>query len=160
MLYNVVFISVIRQHELTIGVHISPPFEPPPTLSHSSRWLQSPSLRSLGHAATFHCLSVLHSVVLTHPCFSLQSSRPLLPLPQPVSLSLFSTTSVSFFFSDSSSSRTVPGKSAHLLGGSLLGSILFITSPWGQVCSQAWGCFCQTLALVFPVGGFVPPQGL
>ena len=74
------------------------PFEPPPTLSHSSRWLQSPSLRSLGHAANFHCLSVLHTVVHMHPCFSLQSSRPLLPLLQPVSLSLFSTTSVSFFF--------------------------------------------------------------
>lgn len=140
------------------------PVDSPPTLSHPSRWLQSLSLYSLGRAANFHCLSGLHTVVRLLPCFSLQSSRPLLPLPQPVSLSLFSTTSVSFFsdsfFFDSSSSRTIPGKSAHLLWGSLLRPVLFATSPWRQACSQARGCFCQTLALVSPVGGFVPPQEL
>ena len=47
-------ISVIYQHELSIGVHMSPPSwtsVPPPTLSHPSRLFQSPSLSSLSHSA-------------------------------------------------------------------------------------------------------------
>ena len=44
------FISVIHQHELTIGVHMSPPSQTsllPSAHSHPSRLLRSPSLSSL-----------------------------------------------------------------------------------------------------------------
>ena len=54
----------------------------PPTPSHPYRLSQSPSLRSLSHMATSHCLSVLDVVVYMFLCYSLHSSHPLLP-PHP-----------------------------------------------------------------------------
>ena len=60
-------ISVIYQHELSIGVHMSPPSWtslPPPTHYHPSRLLQSPSLSSLSHTENFYWLSILHWVIL------------------------------------------------------------------------------------------------
>ena len=60
-------ISAIYQHELSIGVHMPPPSWtsiPPPTLSHPSRLLQSPCLRSLSHTVNFYWLSILHWVIL------------------------------------------------------------------------------------------------
>ena len=52
--YNISLISVMHQHELTIGVHMSSPSWislPPLSLSHPSRLLRSPNL-------SFHWLSI------------------------------------------------------------------------------------------------------
>ena len=59
--YDIGLLSVIHQHELTLGVHLSPPswISPrPPAHSHPSRLLQSPSLSSLSHIANSHWLSI------------------------------------------------------------------------------------------------------
>ena len=42
---------------------------PPPSLSHCSRLLQIPSVRTLSHIANFHWLSILHTVVYMLPCY-------------------------------------------------------------------------------------------
>ena len=45
MLYNIVLVSTIHQHESAIGIHMSLPFRtclPPPAPSHPSRLSQSP----------------------------------------------------------------------------------------------------------------------
>ena len=60
MLYTIDLISVVHQHELAIDIHMLPPAWnslPPPTLSHPSRLLQSPTVSSLNHTANFHWLS-------------------------------------------------------------------------------------------------------
>ena len=75
------FISAIHQHELAIGVRMSPSSWislPSPTLSHPSRLLQSPSLSSLSHRVNFHWLSIfyiwkcvyLHATLSIHLTFS------------------------------------------------------------------------------------------
>ena len=85
LLYSVGLISVIQQHELAIGVHMSPPSWisfPPLTLSHPSRLFQSPCLSSLSHTANFHCLFTCVSVyasTLLSPSIS-PSLASLLPL--------------------------------------------------------------------------------
>ena len=61
LLYNMCLIFVIHQHELTIGVHMSPSLWisfPSPVHSHPSRLLQSPSLSSLNHTANSHWVSI------------------------------------------------------------------------------------------------------
>jgi len=86
LLYNIGLISVIYQHELAIGVHVSPPswtFLPPPTLSYPSSLLQNPSLGSLSCTVNFQWLSISHMVVYMLPCYSLHSSYPFLPLHHP-----------------------------------------------------------------------------
>ena len=35
LLYNIAWVYVIQQHESVIGIHMSPPLELPPTLSHT-----------------------------------------------------------------------------------------------------------------------------
>ena len=68
--FNIGLISAIHQHELAMGVHVSPPSLIcllSPTLTHPSRLLQSPSLNSLSHIANFHWLSILHIVVYMLP---------------------------------------------------------------------------------------------
>ena len=60
-MYNIDLISVIHQHELTIGVHMSSASwisPPPPAQPHPSRLLQSPSLSSLSHTANSHWPSI------------------------------------------------------------------------------------------------------
>ena len=50
MLYNIVLVSAIHQHESAVDIRMSPPSEAslsPPTPSHSSKLSQSPSLSSL-----------------------------------------------------------------------------------------------------------------
>jgi len=56
---------------------------PHPTPSHRSRLLQSPGCSSLSPTANFHWLSILHMVVYMLPCYSLCSSRCLLPTHPP-----------------------------------------------------------------------------
>ena len=61
LLYNIGLISVIHQCELSIGIHMSPPFWislPHPAHSHPSQLLQSPSLSSLNHTENSHWLSI------------------------------------------------------------------------------------------------------
>ena len=61
LLYNSGLIPVIHQCELTISVHMSPLSWislPPPTHSHRSGLLQSPSLSFLSHTANSHWLSI------------------------------------------------------------------------------------------------------
>ena len=82
LLYNIGLISATYQHELAIDVHMSPPSWtslPPPILSHPSRLLWNPGLSSPSHRANFHWPSALHMIVYMLPCYSLQSSQPLLP---------------------------------------------------------------------------------
>ena len=59
---------------------------PPPTPPHPSRLSKSTGLSSLSHVVTSHWLSVLQMVVYIFPCYSLHSSRALLPFPVPASL--------------------------------------------------------------------------
>ena len=66
---------------------------PPPTLSHPSRWSQSPGLSSLSHLANSHWLSILHKLMYMFPCYSFYSSHPLLPTHYTVSIGLFSMSS-------------------------------------------------------------------
>ena len=97
MLYNIVLVSAIHQHESAIGIHMSSPMNLPPT-SHPfppCRLLQSPSLSSLSHTANSHWLSILHMVVYMLLCYSLHSSHLLLP-PHCLSISLFSMSASPF----------------------------------------------------------------
>ena len=72
MLYKIVLVSAKHQHESAIGIHMSSPSEtfPPPSSTHPSRSLQSPSLGSWSHTAHSPWLSILHMVMYTFPCCS------------------------------------------------------------------------------------------
>jgi len=77
LLYNIVLVSVIHQHESVIRIYISPPswttpFQP-------SRLSHSTGFELLSHTASSRWLSILHMVVHMFPCHSLHSSHPLLP---------------------------------------------------------------------------------
>ena len=63
-------------------IHVSPPSwtsAPPPTPSHSCRWLQSSDLSSLIHRANSHWLSFSHMVVCVFPFVPPSPSSPPLP---------------------------------------------------------------------------------
>ena len=69
ILYIVVLIYAIHQHESAIDIHMSPPSwasVPPPTLSYPSRLSQGTSLSSPSHTVNSHWLFILHIVVF--PC--------------------------------------------------------------------------------------------
>ena len=78
MLYSIVLVSAIPQHESSIGIPMSPPshLPPHPTPLGCHR---APDLSSLHHTANSHWLSVLHMVTYMFQCYSLYSSHPLLP---------------------------------------------------------------------------------
>ena len=66
LLYNVVLLSAIHQHESAIGIHTSPPsqmYHPSPTPSHPFRLSQSIRLSSLCHTTNPHWLSLTQSSV-------------------------------------------------------------------------------------------------
>ena len=74
LLYNVLLVSAIHQHESTIGIHNVPSLlnslthPPHPT----SRLTQSTKLSSLScHTVNSHWLSILHMVIYLFPCYSL-----------------------------------------------------------------------------------------
>ena len=88
LLCSISLIFATHQHTLAIGVHMSHPSWtslPPPTLSHPSRLLQSPSVSSFSHRANFHWLSISHVYMLLSLIISFSPSFPL-----PLSISLFS----------------------------------------------------------------------
>ena len=66
LLYNIGLISVINQCELATGVHMSPhswSYLPLPTLSHSSRLLQSQGLSYLYNTSNLQVkIGVLHKL--------------------------------------------------------------------------------------------------
>ena len=60
LLYYIVLVSAIYQHESAVGIYMSSPSRtslPPPTPSHPSRLSQSTGLTSLCPTVNFHCLS-------------------------------------------------------------------------------------------------------
>ena len=66
LLYTIVTVYAIHQHEMAIGIHMSPPFY---TLSHLPPHLTPPgchralALGSLHHTANSHWLSILYMAV-------------------------------------------------------------------------------------------------
>ena len=74
MLYNIMLVYAIHQHESATGMHASPPSGtslPSPTSSHSSRLSQSTGLSSVSQ------LSVLH-VVMCMSCTARRSNQSIL----------------------------------------------------------------------------------
>ena len=82
MLYNIVLVSAIHQHESARGIHVSPPSRTPlPSLSppHPSRLSQSTGLGFLCHTANFRLPSLLHTECI---CFhAILSISPTLSFP-------------------------------------------------------------------------------
>ena len=71
MLYNIVLISAIHQHELAIGTHVPLPLETPSHLPLHPTHLdchRAPGWSSLRHTANSHWLSVLHMVAFMFQC--------------------------------------------------------------------------------------------
>ena len=89
LLYNIVLVSAIHQHESAISIHMSPrswtslPHHSTPRGCH-----REPDLSSLHHRANSHWLSILHMVICIFQCYSLNSSHPLLPSLSPQLCSL------------------------------------------------------------------------
>ena len=95
MLYNVVLVSAIQQHESAISfmctyTHLPPSRACLPLLSHPSGPSQDTALCCLGYAAASHLLIILHMIMCMCQCCSLSVSYPLLPPPCPLHLSLHS----------------------------------------------------------------------
>ena len=66
LLYSIVVVSSKHQHESAIGLPMSPSTWtrlPPPSPSHPSGLLPSPSLRALSHTTDSHWLPVLYMVM-------------------------------------------------------------------------------------------------
>ena len=77
MLYNVVLVSALQQHESAISIHMSlPSWTSLPLPSHLSRLSQSTGLSSLCYTTTSHKLSILHMIMYMHQCYVLNSSHP------------------------------------------------------------------------------------
>ena len=77
---------IVQQCEPSMCIQIfSPLFSLPPTPSHASRLSQSTQLSSLWYVTTFDQLAILHMVVYTCQCCSLNLAHFLLPLLCPQS---------------------------------------------------------------------------
>ena len=82
LLYNIVIVFAIHQHESAIGIHRCLPLKPPPHLPHHPTLLgfhRELALRSLCCTANYHWLSTLHMVMYMFPCYFLKSSHLLSP---------------------------------------------------------------------------------
>ena len=74
-------IFAIHQHELAIGIHVSPYPEAPSHLPPQTIPLgcpRAPALGALLHASNLHWASILHTVMYMFQCYSLKLSHPLL----------------------------------------------------------------------------------
>ena len=82
MLYNIGLISVIHQHELTTGIHVSLPFWISLLLPLISNPLDYYRVQfEFPESYSKLPLTIyLHMLVYMLPCYSLHSSHPLLPL--------------------------------------------------------------------------------
>ena len=90
MLYNTVLVSAIHQHESLIGTYMSLPCSTsltPPTPSHSSRLLQSPSLSFLSHTANSHWLFYTWQCICFYVILSIRLTLSFFP-PPPNTISL------------------------------------------------------------------------
>ena len=82
--YNIMMASATHQHEMAIGIHMSPLLYPRPTspplhpswLSHCHR---APALGSLHCTANSPWISILAMLICIFQCHSQKSSHPLLP---------------------------------------------------------------------------------
>ena len=92
LLYNIVLVSAIYQHESVIGTHMSPPSWtslPPPTPSHPSRLLQSLSLSFLSHTANSHWLFYTWQCICFYVILSIRPTLSFFPRhPTTISLSI------------------------------------------------------------------------
>ena len=82
MLYNIVLVSAMHQHESAIDIHVSSVLNLPPTSpmpSHSSRLSRSTRFELPASHSKFPLGSVLNMVTYMFQCYSLYSSYPLLP---------------------------------------------------------------------------------
>ena len=82
MLYNIVMVFAIHQHESAIGIHRCLPFKHPSHLHHRPTLLgfhRELALGSLCRTANSHWLSTLHIVMYMFPCYFLKSSHLLSP---------------------------------------------------------------------------------
>ena len=84
MLYNIVMVFAIHQHESAMGADMSPhpkplSYQPPRPIPLGCP--RAPALSALLHTPNFHRSSVLHMVMYMFQCYSLKSSHPRL-LPQ------------------------------------------------------------------------------
>ena len=78
MLYTIVMVSAINQHEAATDIHISLPFEPPSYLPLHPTPLgchRAPDLGFLHHTANSHWLSILHMVIYMFQCLIVLESR-------------------------------------------------------------------------------------
>ena len=77
--FDICYTSAWISHRRT---YVPPPWAslPPLSLSHPSRLLWIPGLRSMSHTANSHWLSILYTVLYRRPCCSLHSSHLLLLL--------------------------------------------------------------------------------
>ena len=83
LLYNIVVVFAVHQHESAMGVHVSHHPEPRSHLPPHPIPLSCPRAPALGallHASNLHWSSISHIVMYMFQCYSLISSHPrLLP---------------------------------------------------------------------------------
>ena len=68
MLYNIVLVSAVQQHESAINIHICPKPLEPPSLSYLSRSSQSTELSSLFYIAAYHCFTMVVYICTLRLC--------------------------------------------------------------------------------------------